>query len=463
MDGWVGSGVDELTMINEKNIRIRLPSSEADFTLEAANASPTPMFPLDGQTNHRRGELDVAAQFVLLLELRKKVLRFVKHLDETQPPYLEDSEFSVIHRSLAHWAHSLPESLQFDRSAIQKRKISGQHGALMLLHVCYHQTVCDLTRIGMPELFRIRVPFQFSPDKKDFVEGVQNVCFDSCIAVTNLFREALHHGQEMFADTWLCVVAHDSIRVIVHYLSKHLGTVARHEDVLLRETAISGLSANMQALERLIPLQALAKPLHASALATVKAAEIELPAVLSDTTEGLGMSRDEIGPRASSPAPHTPEYVLNPLAIYRMARQDIRKHEKQSVESISDEHDQQAIHQDLSTQNMQQASLPPEVASMHGDVNVADPEMGYYNGPILEAFDLPLSFDDLQAYMSLPPLLNQFNGGVTTLRPDGGSDFVFGDSTQTSGHFGSSNYGTGVGQTADMGAFGPPSGQVWME
>lgn len=187
--------------------------------------------------------------------------RLVKHLDDSQPPWAQDSEFSLVCHSLTHWAECLPKSLQFDRSAIQKRKISNQHGALMLLHLTYHQTMCDLTRIGMPELFRIRVPFQFPPEKADFVERVQNACFDNCIAVTNVFREALHHGLEGFADTWLCVVAHDSLRVVVHYLSKRLGTLARHDSGTVRDMAVEGVGVNVRVLEKLIPLQALAKPL----------------------------------------------------------------------------------------------------------------------------------------------------------------------------------------------------------
>lgn len=121
--------------------------------------------------------------------------------------------------------------------------------------------MCDLTRIGMPELFRIRAPFQFPPNKADFVERVQNACFDNSIAVTNVFREALHHGLEGFADTWLCVVAHDSLRVVAHYLSKRLGTLERHDGGVNRDMAVEGIVTNLRVLEKLVPLQALAKPL----------------------------------------------------------------------------------------------------------------------------------------------------------------------------------------------------------
>jgi hypothetical protein len=85
--------------------------------------------------------------------------------------------------------------------------------------------------------------------------------------------------------------------------------------------------------------------------------------------------------------------------------------------------------------------------------------MGYYDGPLLDAFDLPYSFDGLQAYMSLPPLLDQYSD-MGLGREDAHAGFGFADSVETSG-FGSSNYNAGVvGETSDMHFDGQQ--QVWM-
>lgn len=284
LDSWVGSGVDELTLLDEVNIQTRLPSNEQDFVLEV----PTAGQPLEPSinTHEPRATLDLIAQFVRLVKIRRKVLRYgtialitpdtralvlgmltthtvryVKHLDVAKPPWMQDSEFSTIQAALSQWHNSLPDSLQFTRSALQKRKVSDQHGALLLMHLTYHQSICDLTRIGMRELFKIREPILFPPDQDGFLRKVQDECFDNAMAVSDVFQEALKHGTESLADTWLCVVAHDAARVLVYYLVNKMGSTGRHSENTLRVRVTQALWANVQALQRMKPMFALAKPL----------------------------------------------------------------------------------------------------------------------------------------------------------------------------------------------------------
>ncbi|KAI5455609.1 hypothetical protein BGZ63DRAFT_368601 [Mariannaea sp. PMI_226] len=261
MDAWVGSGVDELTLIRESNIHIRLPCNERDFILEQS---------VD-QDNHQLIELglsgpispvfDVAAHFLRLVSIRRRVLRYVKHLDATAPPWAPESEYNTLHAECLDWRNLLPASLHFTRSAIHQRKMSTQHGALCFLHITYHQTMCDLTRIGMPELFRIRVNISFPPEQITFLRQVQDECFDNCMSISSIFRESLRHGMAGLADTWLCVVAHDVSRVLVYYATNYLGSPKRHDDVQLRPQIRGALQANVQALEKMAQIQALARPL----------------------------------------------------------------------------------------------------------------------------------------------------------------------------------------------------------
>ena len=77
MDAWVGSGVDELTLVKEANIKIRLPSDERDFILEALSLQADPELPLSGLSGPMGPELDVSAHFLRLVSIRKRVLRCV--------------------------------------------------------------------------------------------------------------------------------------------------------------------------------------------------------------------------------------------------------------------------------------------------------------------------------------------------------------------------------------------------
>ncbi|UNI18320.1 hypothetical protein JDV02_004594 [Purpureocillium takamizusanense] len=408
MDSWVGSGVDELTMLDDKNINIQLPAPESDFVLETPRATLLPQLPSGGSfRTTRSGELDLEAHFVVMVGLRKRILRVVKHLDESQPPWVDQSEYSTLRAECQAWYSSLPESLKFSRSAVQKRKVSGQHGALILLHITYHQSMCDLTRIGMAELFRIRAPIAFPAEQHEFVQQVQDACFDHCMAVSSVLQEALHHGTEAFADTWLCVVAHDVSRVQIHYAKNHLGSGTRHDHYGFASEVNAALSVNFEALHRMTPLLALAKPLHTAALALAKSAGFELS--MADPEARFNASGNAPS-RPGSPCPLTPEYVLNPLAIYRMARKEIRASRSSGADcadrSCAADEEYTEVHQPMPTPAMESSAIA-EPAYRAAD-NPQDQADAIRNMPMPEPFQLPMSFDDLQVYMSLPPLLDPY-------------------------------------------------------
>ncbi|CEJ81055.1 hypothetical protein VHEMI01206 [[Torrubiella] hemipterigena] len=371
LDAWVGSGVDELTMLHERNIHVPLPMAETDFIMEMEPSSQVHTSQY-WQSLEQSQHLDLEAQFVLLLTLRKAVLRIVKHLDVIQPPWEAQSEWSKLYQDLKRWNSGLPASLRFTRSAIQKRKITNQHGGLLFLHLCYHQTVCDLTRIGMSDLFRIKNPLVFPAEQRQFLIDVQDDCFDNSMSVSAIFRDALTHGPEAYSDTWLCVVAHDVSRVQVHYRSKQLGSAAARETLVTDVDA--ALKTNAEMLTRLVPLIALAKPLLDATLNLVAAASVGEPVVHSGSR--------------NSGASKSAEDVLNPLAIYRMAR----KH---------------AMTQDNGDKDSEEVIETPPYFD-HGQIHLSGEPARDPNAAVsldAMAMYLPTSFDELQVYMGLTDLL----------------------------------------------------------
>lgn len=314
----------------------------------------------------------------------------MKHLEKIHPPWEPGSEWSKLYGELGSWHESLPDSLRFTRAAVQKRKFTGQHGALLFLHLCYHQTMCDLTRIGMGDLFRIKGRLVFPPEQHHFLSNVQDDCFDHCIAVSSIFREALAHGAEAYADTWLCVVAHDASRVQVNYFQRRFGSAIMRTS--LAEDVDSALSSNVDVLTRLVPLVALAKPLLQATL--------KLATSVGDG--GAGGSNSEDGAAVRS----APEDVLNPLAIYRMARKDIvlgspPEAEAATREEIEAETGAQA---DEAANQQLLAEIQPQPA----------PQLHHQDMQAHATFpmDLPASFDELQVYIDLPSMLPPAEYGV---------------------------------------------------
>ena len=73
----------------------------------------------------------------------------------------------------------------------------------------------------MPTLFRIRRYVEFPSEQQDFLDDCRRVCFDSAREVSKIIDEASRHGMKVLADTWLCIIAHDSTKVMLYYL-KHI-------------------------------------------------------------------------------------------------------------------------------------------------------------------------------------------------------------------------------------------------
>lgn len=334
MDTWVGSGVDELTLVDERDIKIQLPCTEHNFTLQIPCIVETirpgeylPFISAQDREKEPIDSLDIPAQFIRLLSLRRKVLRYVKHLDTVVLPWLPESEFNKLETTLLQWYEDLPDSLYTTRPNIYMRKDSSQLGALLLLHWIYHQTLCDLNRIGMRELFNIPNSFILPPDQEAFVTRIQDRCVEHAECIAMIFGEALKHGNEALADTWLPVIAHDSCRVIVHYTSHQLGT-AKLKRAFIRGHHVACLQRNLKALKKMIPMYQLSQPLYLAAAAMVKRGGFEFPELTDiEMPPGRLMTQENDAPATlQAPPPQlTPEHVLNPLAIYSMARIDIQE------------------------------------------------------------------------------------------------------------------------------------------
>lgn len=141
--------------------------------------------------------------------------------------------------------------------AIYARKESSQLGALTLLWCTFHQTLVDLYRIGMPILFRIQKHIDFPPEKQEFLDNCRRACFDNAREVSTILSESFRHGIKVLADTWLCIIAHDSTKVMLYYLklNERSHTLDRTEV----ENTIALAQRNLEGLLQMRPMVATAE------------------------------------------------------------------------------------------------------------------------------------------------------------------------------------------------------------
>lgn len=183
---------------------------------------------------------------------------YVKHLDTAILPWLPNSELSTLAADFRAWYSTVPLNMHFTPAAIYTRKESLELGALALLWCTYHQTLCDLYRIAMPALFKIRAPIEFPPEQRKFLQDCQQTCFDGAKHVAIVISGAMRHSRNMLADTWMCTIAYDSSRVMLYYLTQILDTNEGKAKELFGDT-IQLLHSNLKALKLMIPMFATAE------------------------------------------------------------------------------------------------------------------------------------------------------------------------------------------------------------
>lgn len=191
---------------------------------------------------------------------RADLHRYVEHLDTAQPPWLPESEFAVLDADMHAWRRMLPECLEFSPENICIRRESSQLGALVALHCLYHNTLCDLYRIAMPELLRIRKPFPFSPEQRPFVEDLGSRCFDHAKRVAALLADVAWHGAQYLADSLLPTITYNSSRIMLYYLARMLDPTRWRANKVITDT-VRYISRNNQVLPAMMPMFPLAEPL----------------------------------------------------------------------------------------------------------------------------------------------------------------------------------------------------------
>ncbi|TVY89536.1 putative transcriptional regulatory protein [Lachnellula willkommii] len=348
MDSWVGSGVDQLTLLDESNIKVQLPCNERSFlqqipciTETMAKGQILEFLPEDSKPVDPAANMGLIAYFIRISELRKKVLRFVKSVDLSQSSQLPDHEFATHYAALIEWFESLPSTLHLNSRTIYIRKESNQLAALLLLHCAYHVTICDLYRVGnpqlLPSLMRHRFPKESSTEHQQFLSRCRKTCFDHAKEVARILEVAVQHGPKMLSDTWLPTVAYESIRIMLCQITDETDKGIDKYQCLVQEV-LPLIKANMRALELMLPLFSTAGICYQAANKILRGAGLG-PRIIEGTDFSDDKSRgiNIEGPSIRDAHSHiTPESVLNPLAIYSLARKNLdEKHTPEAVPVIT--------------------------------------------------------------------------------------------------------------------------------
>ncbi|KAL4749475.1 hypothetical protein BDW72DRAFT_204741 [Aspergillus terricola var. indicus] len=342
-DALLGSGVDQLMLIDERDIKIQLPCNERRFVQETACVTRTldggvlgflqpDTIPVDPDEN-----MGIMAYFVQHIHIRKQVLRYIKHLDTAISPWLPNSEFAILDKACWKWYDNLPENLQFTTSTIYTRKASSQLGALVLLHCSHYQTLCDLYRLGAPALFKLRSAIEFPPEQSEFLQKLRGDLYNAARTLATIIGEAERHGPHILSDTWLPTITYDSSRIMLYYLTQLIDPREQDSKELVVQT-IPYLESNIRALKAMQSLNAVSERLVRLPQPTKSSLTADYPGKNIVPDDPYPPDPDEAGRQSPPgiPAQSAPDYVLNPLTIYRMARRTIpERHAPERIASVT--------------------------------------------------------------------------------------------------------------------------------
>ena len=190
----------------------------------------------------------------------------------------------------------------------------------------YHQNMCDLYRIAAPRLYKLRWPFSFPPEQSGFLSYIQDELFNNARRLAIITAEALRFGPHALADSWVPTLVYDNCRVLLYYLTQLIDPTVEKSKALFAET-MPLVQSNVAALKMMRSMYKVAELLS-------RAAERMLDKVGEAAATGKNIIPYEPYPNddnegneqrsaPGTPVQSAPDYVLNPLSIYRMARHSI--------------------------------------------------------------------------------------------------------------------------------------------
>ncbi|PHH68377.1 hypothetical protein CDD82_604 [Ophiocordyceps australis] len=226
LDAWAGSGIDQLTLLREGDIKIQLPCNERNFGLRIPSVTETlgvghvlQFLPPAIVPRRPAANMGIMAYYIRVVALWKRIVRYVNHLHASPPPWQPDSHFAALDADLHLWRRELPDFVEYSTETIYARLDSNQLGTLLLIHCTYHHNYLELYKITMPSLFKLPKPYDFPSDHYDFLKAAQANCYYHAHQIADILVEAVEYGPRLLSDSLLPFFVYDSSRVMLYYVA----------------------------------------------------------------------------------------------------------------------------------------------------------------------------------------------------------------------------------------------------
>ncbi|KAG6007069.1 hypothetical protein E4U54_000067 [Claviceps lovelessii] len=326
LDAWAGSGVDQLTLLRENDIKIQLPSNERNFGLRIPTVTETlgvghvlQFLPPVVVPRRPAANMGIMAYYIRVVALWKRIVRYVNHLHAGPPPWQPDSAFAALDADMHLWRRELPDFVDYTTETIYARLDSNQLGALVLIHCTYHHNYLELYKLAMPDLFRLPNPFVFPPEHQDFLQRAQANCYYHAQQIADILAEAAEHGSRLLSDSLLPFFVYDSSRVMLYYVARLLDPGRPDAEAKMRD-GVKAVESNHRVLRMMSALFPIAQSLSAtverwlSKIHQTVAREDLLNSLESDDQLEAHRTAMSIGTNKNQDST-TSDFVLPPLSL----------------------------------------------------------------------------------------------------------------------------------------------------
>ncbi|KYK61835.1 hypothetical protein DCS_02979 [Drechmeria coniospora] len=254
LDAWAGSGVDQLTLLRESDIKIQLPSNERNFGLRIPSITETlavghvlQFLPPAVVPRRPAANMGIMAYYVRVVALWKRIVRYVNHMQASPPPWLPESPLAALDADLHLWRRELPDFVEYSTETVYARLDSNQLGALVLVHCTYHHNYLELYKMAMPDLFKLPRPFVFPPEHQQHLQAMCLGCFHHASRIAALLADAAEHGTRLLSDSLLPFFLYDSSRVMLYYVARLLDPNRPDAEATMR-AAVEAVESNNRVL-----------------------------------------------------------------------------------------------------------------------------------------------------------------------------------------------------------------------
>ncbi|KAG6122890.1 hypothetical protein E4U14_003764 [Claviceps sp. LM454 group G7] len=334
LDAWAGSGVDQLTLLRENDIKIQLPCNERNFGLRIPSVTETlgighvlQFLPPAIVPRRPAANMGIMAYYIRVVALWKRIVRYVSHLHAASPPpWNPDSLFAALEADLRLWRQELPDFVDYTAETIYARLDSNQLGALVLMHCTYHHNYLELYKLTMPDLFKLPKPLAFPSEHQDFLQTAQANCYYHARQIAEILDEAVEHGSRLLSDSLLPFFVYDSSRLMLYYVARLLDPNRPDAEAKMRD-AVKAVGSNSRVLRMMSALFPIAQSLSTTIerwlfkiqaqqnvapddLLTSLKSDDELRSNQAVISNGMNNTRD---PTTS------PDFVLSPFVLPSLA------------------------------------------------------------------------------------------------------------------------------------------------